>query len=132
MKSSWRGRYFKPRLLRQNHLEGSCWLLGPLLGKQLEEKPPNVLIEGVGESRQRLDVRFDPSTIAWIHRVVARKKEAARKAGLPEPTLTWVLEKLVLDGIKVDEDQEKQRSKELEELEKLRGSKMEQPRRPST
>jgi hypothetical protein len=37
-----------------------------------------------------------------------RKKENASKAGLPEPTMTWVLEHLILDGITMDDQRQKE------------------------
>ena len=73
----------------------------------MEEKP-NVSFEVLGESRQRIDVRLDPRTLNQIARVLVRKKENATKAGLPEPSMTWVLEHLILDGITMDDQRQRE------------------------
>lgn len=60
---------------------------------------PNVSIVAEGESRQRLDLRFDPSTIAWAHSVTDAEKERAKELGLPEPKLTWIVERALRLGL---------------------------------
>jgi hypothetical protein len=91
------------------------------------KEKPNLSIEILGESRQRIDVRLDPKTLNQIARVLVRKKENAAKAGLPEPTMTWILEHLILDGIAADD----QRQKEIDAALQTQNKTQPQSRRPS-
>jgi hypothetical protein len=70
----------------------------------------NVSIVVEGESRQRLDLRFDPKTIAWAHSITDQEKQRAREQGLPEPKLTWIVERAIQLGLAQIEGANKERN----------------------
>lgn len=69
---------------------------------------PNVILEAFGESRQTIGVRVANDLVLAIHKELVEEKTRARDEELQEPTLTWLVERLLTFGLQVHKERRRQ------------------------